>query len=94
MQDKDKPAGKPLWHALVGAVITTVYVILLLKVEDQNEVIGLLVAGAVVVLALTWSGHLSGVGQTLHSREGMLNLLVVLGVLVVAVISTTTTSRC
>lgn len=84
MQDKDKPAGKPLWHALVGAVITTVYVILLLKVEDQNEVIGLLVAGAVAVLALTWSGHLSGVGQTLHSREGMLNLLVVLGVLVVA----------
>ncbi|MEQ8228772.1 MAG: branched-chain amino acid ABC transporter permease [Rhodospirillales bacterium] len=80
----DKPAGKPLWHALVGAVITTVYVILLLKVEDQNEVIGLLVAGAVAVLALTWSGHLSGVGQTLHNREGMLNLLVVLGALVVA----------
>lgn len=83
MQDKLKPTGKPLWQALIGAVLTTVYLILLLKVEDQSEVIGLLAGGAVLLLLLTKTGHLGGVGHTLHSREGALNLLVILGTLAI-----------
>ena len=72
-----------LLPALAGAALTTVYVILLLYVESQTEVIGLLIVGAVAILVATWTGHLGRAGRTLHDRENVLHLLVVLGTLAV-----------
>lgn len=83
MEAKEKQSTTPLWPALAGSVLTIVYVILLLKVESQTEVIGLLVLGAVAVLVATWTGHLARAGQTLAERENVLHLIVILGTLAI-----------
>lgn len=81
METNENQTSTSLWPALAGAVLTTVYVILLLKVESQTEVIGLLIVGAVAILVGTWGGHLARAGQTLAGRENILNLFVILGTL-------------
>lgn len=81
MATSEKIISRPLWPVLAGAVLTTVYVILLLKVESQTEVLGLLMIGAIAILIGTWTGHLTSAGGTLASRENILNLLVISGTL-------------
>lgn len=65
------------------AALTTVYVILLLMVESQTEVIGLLVAGGVAVLLASFTGILRGASRTLTERENLLYVLVLLGTLAI-----------
>ena len=83
MDTGEKQSARALWPALAAAILTIVYVILLLKVESQTEVIGLLVVGAVAILVASWSGHLTQAGRTLTHHENILHLLVILGALVV-----------
>lgn len=83
MANSSKPSLLAQWPALAGAVLSVVYVILLLKVESQTEVIGLLVLGAVAILAGTWTGHLKRAGQTLAGGENFLHLLVIAGTLAI-----------
>ena len=83
MDAGEKQSARALWPAIAGAILTIVYVILLLKVESQTEVIGLLAVGAVAILVTSWSGHLTRAGRTLTDHENILHLLVILGTLVV-----------
>ena len=83
MAPGENQTANSLWPALVGTILTTVYVILLLKVESQTEVIGLLVVGAVAILLTSWSGHLAHAGQALTHHERILHLLVIFGTLVI-----------
>ena len=73
----------PVLPGVAAAVLTTVYVILLLMVESQIEVIGLLAVGGAAVLIASFTGMLRQVGGTLNSREDLLHLLVLLGTLAV-----------
>lgn len=82
MDTGQKHSARTLWPALAAAILTIVYVILLLKVESQTEVIGLLVVGAVAILVASWSGKLTQAGRTLTDHENILHLLVILGTLV------------
>lgn len=66
---------------LAAAVLTTVYIILLLVVESETEVIGLLVVGGVAVLLASITGVLQRVGSSLGERESLLHALVLLGAL-------------
>ena len=68
---------------VAASVLTTVYVILLLMVESQIEVIGLLAVGGAAVLIASFTGMLRQVGGTLGKREDLLHLLVLLGTLAV-----------
>lgn len=70
-----------LLPGIAAAVLTTVYVILLLLVESQTQVIGLLAIGAAAVLAASFTGMLERVSGSLRDRETMLHLLVILGTL-------------
>ncbi|MDA7946220.1 MAG: branched-chain amino acid ABC transporter permease [Hyphomicrobiaceae bacterium] len=83
MNSGEKQTPATLWPALAGTALTIVYVILLLKVESQTEVIGLLVVGALAILATSWSGHLARAGQALTHHESILHLLVIFGALVI-----------
>jgi len=80
-QNNHSPAS--LWPALASAVLSVVYVIVLLKAESQSEVIGLLVLGAAAILAGTWTGQLGRAGQAMTDRKNALNLLVILGTLAI-----------
>ena len=81
MPESGKHIAPSVLPGLAAAVLTTVYVILLLLVESQTEVIGLLIVGAVAVLVANWTGLLGRVGHTLAEQENVLNLLVILGTL-------------
>ena len=81
MPESGKHIARSVLPGLAAAVLTTVYVILLLLVESQTEVIGLLIVGAVAVLVANWTGLLGRVGHTLAEQENVLNLLVILGTL-------------
>lgn len=72
-----------VFPGVAAAVLTTVYIILLLLVESQIEVIGLLAVGGAAVLIASITGMLRQVGGTLGKREDMLHLLVLLGTLAV-----------
>lgn len=65
------------------AALTTAYVILLLMVEEQIQVIGLLVVGGLAVLAAHFTGMLGAASRSLGDRENLLYLLVLLGTLAV-----------
>ena len=68
---------------LAAAVLATAYTIVLLLVEEQSAIIGLLVAGVLGVLAANWLGLGGVVGRSLGDREQFLSLVVVLGTLAI-----------
>lgn len=75
--------SRSVFPGVAAAVLTTVYVILLLMVESQIEVIGLLAVGGAAVLIASFTGMLRQVGGTLNRREDLLHLLVLLGTLAI-----------
>jgi len=68
---------------IVMAAAVTVYVILLLMVESQTEVLGLLVIGAIVVLAANFMGVLKSTTGSMSENENVLYVLVLLGTIAV-----------
>jgi len=73
-----------LLPGILGAAVLTVYLILMLKVESQAGILVLLVVGAAAVAAAAWTGALGRIGRGFAAREGALNLVIVVSILVVA----------
>ncbi len=71
-----------LLPGLLGAAVVTTYLILMLSVESQTGIMALLVAGAVAVLVAARTGALARVGRGFAAREGAMNLIIVVSVLV------------
>jgi len=77
----------PVASLLPGAVtlaLATVYLIVLLRVENQTTILILLGAGIAAVVAANWLGWFAPVGSSFGEREGGLGLLAVVAALVVA----------
>jgi ABC-type branched-subunit amino acid transport system permease subunit len=68
----------------VAIVLATVYLIVLLMVEDQNMIITLLGVAVVAVLAANWFGWMACVANSFTEREDALGLLAVFGVVATA----------
>jgi ABC-type branched-subunit amino acid transport system permease subunit len=66
-----------------AATVVVLYVILLLGVESQLEIAGLLAAGIAAVAVAARYGVVARLGRFLGERDGLLNTLVVAGTLVV-----------
>ncbi|MBI2977865.1 MAG: branched-chain amino acid ABC transporter permease [Rhodospirillales bacterium] len=64
-----------------AAIVVVLYVILLLGVESQLEIAGLLAAGIAAVAVAARFGVVARLGRFLGERDGLLNALVVAGVL-------------
>ncbi len=79
---RDAGAGSLALDLGVGA-LATIYVIALLRVEEQVSVIALIAGGVAAVLAAAWLGLLARLGKGLAARPGALNATVVAGVLIV-----------
>jgi ABC-type branched-subunit amino acid transport system permease subunit len=73
-----------LLPGIVTAVVVTIYVTLLLKVESQVGIAALLVIGVVVVLAAARFGVTSRLGRSFAEFEKPLSLVIVLAVLVMS----------
>ncbi len=72
-----------LLPAVVGAVVVTVYLLLVLSVESQAGITVLLVAGAITVMAFVRFGSTARFGRSFAAQENTLNLLIILAVLVI-----------
>ena len=72
-----------LLPAVVGAVVVTVYLLLVLSVESQAGITVLLVAGAITIMALVRFGSTARFGRSFAAQENTLNLLIILAVLVI-----------
>lgn len=68
---------------LAGAVLITGYLILLLVVESQTEVIGLLAVALAATLAAGWAGLLRRANDSFQRRENLAGAVVVLASIVV-----------
>ena len=72
-----------LLPAVVGAVVVTVYLLLVLSVESQAGITVLLVAGAITIMAFVRFGSTARFGRSFAAQENTLNLLIILAVLVI-----------
>jgi ABC-type branched-subunit amino acid transport system permease subunit len=81
-------AGKGgIGSILPGAVaiaLATVFLIVLLRVENQTTIIALLAFGIVAVIAANWLGWLAPVAKGFSERENGLSVLAVLAAIAVA----------
>ena len=68
---------------VAAALMVSVYMILLLKVESQVGIAALLVGGVVVVLAGVRFGFAARLQDVFAERDGLLNLLAIVAVLIV-----------
>lgn len=71
-----------LLPGVVGAVVVTVYLLLVLSVESQAGITVLLVAGAITIMVFARFGDTARFGRSFAEKENALNLLIVLAVLV------------
>ena len=83
--NEPRSRGGSLIAGIVATIAVTAYVIALLVVESQLEILVLLVGGVGVVLAAARFGVLARVGEGLARRETTLYLLAVLGVVLAMV---------
>ena len=72
-----------LLPGVVGAVVVTVYLLLVLSVESQAGITVLLVAGAITIMAFVRFGSTARFGRSFAAQENTLNLLIILAVLVI-----------
>ncbi|MDH3672641.1 MAG: branched-chain amino acid ABC transporter permease, partial [Gammaproteobacteria bacterium] len=71
-----------LLPGVVGAVVVTVYLLLVLSVESQAGITVLLVTGAIAVMVFARFGDTARFGRSFAEQENAFNLLIVLAVLV------------
>src|SRR5262245_47334426 len=69
-----------------AVVAATVFLVVLLRVENQRMVIALLALGIVVAIAANWLGWLTSVARSFSEREDALALFAIVGMLAVAAI--------
>ena len=68
----------------VALTLATVYLIVLLRVENQITILVLLGVSIAAVLAANWLGWLAPVGRSFGEREDVLGFLVIVAAIVVA----------
>lgn len=72
-----------LLPGVAGAVVVTVYLLLVLSVESQAGITVLLVVGAITIMAFVRFGSTARFGRSFAAQENTLNLLIILAVLVI-----------
>jgi len=68
----------------VAIVLCTVFLIVLLRVENQRIIIALLVLGIGAVVAANWLGWLQPVARSFNESEGALGLVAIVAAILVA----------
>jgi ABC-type branched-subunit amino acid transport system permease subunit len=84
MAENSKTPAASILPGAVTLALATVYLIMLLRVENQTTILILLGAGIAAVVAANWLGWFAPVGLSFGDREGGLGLLAVVAALVVA----------
>jgi len=74
----------PLWPSLAALVLSTVYLIALLAVEEQTLIIGLLAAAGVAVIAANYVGVSDAVSRSFAEHESIFSLCAVVAAFAVA----------
>jgi ABC-type branched-subunit amino acid transport system permease subunit len=77
-------ANPKSWPGIVALVVSTAYVVALLKAETQHLILGLLVLAIVIVVAANWLGLLAPVSRSFADREDALGALAILSAFTVA----------
>jgi ABC-type branched-subunit amino acid transport system permease subunit len=74
------------WSVLPGAAalaLATIFLIVLLRVENQNSIVVLLAVGIAVVVVANWLGWLTPVARSFEERENTLGVFAVIAALLV-----------
>jgi ABC-type branched-subunit amino acid transport system permease subunit len=86
MAEVGKRGIGPILPGAIAVALATVFLIVLLLVEKQTEVIALLVFGIVAVIVANWRGWLEPVARSFREQEDRLGLLALVAALVVVAI--------
>ena len=84
MAPQPMKAVEPILPGAVALALATVYLIVLLRVENQTTILILLAIGIATVVAANWLGWLTPVGRSFGEREDVLGLLSIVAAIVVA----------
>lgn len=84
MAPHPKTAVESILPGAVMLALATIYLIVLLRVEDQTTILILLGIGIAAVVAANWIGWMAPVGRSFSEREGGLGLLTIVAAIVVA----------
>lgn len=84
MAPQQMKAVESILPGAVALALATVYLIVLLRVENQTTILILLAIGIATVVAANWLGWLTPVGRSFGEREDVLGLLSILAAIVVA----------
>jgi ABC-type branched-subunit amino acid transport system permease subunit len=79
-----KDQGRSLLPGTVAAILVTVFLIVLLRIENQGAVIALLALGIGAVIAANRLGLLKPVARSFSEREDTLGLLAIVAILAVS----------
>ena len=83
MAEPGKTQVAPLAPGAAAVLLATVYLVVLLTVEDQNAIMALLGVGVAAVLAANWMGWLRPVAASFTERENALGVLAIVGIVAV-----------
>ena len=84
MAPQEMKAVESILPGAVALGLATVYLIVLLRVENQTTILILLAIGIATVVAANWLGWLTPVGRSFGEREDVLGLLSIVAAIVVA----------
>ena len=84
MAPQQMKAVKSTLPGAVALALATVYLIVLLRVENQTTILILLAIGIATVVAANWLGWLAPVGRSFGEREDVLGLMSIVAAIVVA----------
>ena len=84
MAPQQMKAVESILPGAVALALATVYLIVLLRVENQTTILILLAIGIATVVAANWLGWLTPVGRSFGEREDVLGLLSIVAAIVVA----------
>jgi ABC-type branched-subunit amino acid transport system permease subunit len=84
MAPRRKRVVESMLPGAVALTLATVYLIVLLRVENQITILVLLGVGIAAVLAANWLGWLAPVGRSFGEREDVLGFFAIVAAIVVA----------
>ena len=84
MAGADKAGTGSILPGAIAVALATVFVIVLLHVENQNAVIALLVISTAALFAANWLGWLAPVARSFDEREDVVGALAIAAALIVA----------
>ena len=84
MAPRPKRTMESILPGAVALALATAYLIVLLRIENQNTILIFLGIGIATVLLANWLGWLTPVGRSFGEREDALGLLAIVAAIVVA----------